>query len=117
MALHWHDGPQRHVAPQLQPPSFSLVRKGFVVLVIGVSMGLGAEFVRNGRVLPKPTKRAPLERNGYEISSAAAGTPNIRLNVRLRCAESEKPASCAASVRFSPRVWASAARTRRSHST
>lgn len=79
--------------------------------------GSGLRVVRPGHALPNPTAPKPLERNSYDISRAAAGNPNIRLKVRLRCAESEKPACWAASVRFAPCVCASTARTRRSHKT
>jgi hypothetical protein len=99
-ALQLQASPQRHAVPQPQPASLWLVRKVLGVLVIVNLLGLG--LVRVDGPIPKPGERSPLERNSYDISSDAAGMPNIRLNVRLRCAESAKPASCAACVRLSP---------------
>lgn len=52
---------------------------------------------------------------GYTRSDAAA-MPNMRRNVRLKCAESAKPARCAASVSEVPEAKLSVARMRRSHS-
>jgi hypothetical protein len=67
-------------------------------------MRSGLSLVRLDR---HPTKRgidAMIERNGYDNLSEAAGNPNMRLNVRLKCAESANPASWAASVRLLPLV-------------
>lgn len=62
-----------------------------------------------------PRNRA-LERNRYAIRSWAGATPNMRRKVRLKWAESAKPASCAASVRLPPAATVSTARVSRSHS-
>jgi len=43
-----------------------------------------------------------LERNGYSGRTLIGAMPNIRRNVREKCAESAKPAESAASVRESP---------------
>lgn len=125
--LHWppherpdlqrQSAPQRQFSLQPQPRVVTLERKVFKAVNIGISVDWVLRFVRLGHGLPKPTAHRALERNGYDISSAAAGSPNIRLNVRLRWAESEKPACCAASVRFAPCACASTARTRRNHRT
>jgi hypothetical protein len=67
----------------------------------------------------RPRQDALLQRLGakprYAKRRDAAAMPNIRRKVRLRCAESAKPARCAASVRESPPAKISTARMRRSH--
>jgi hypothetical protein len=47
---------------------------------------------------------------------AVGSMPNMRLCVRVRCDESENPASCAASVHDAPAIAASMATLMRSHS-
>lgn len=54
---------------------------------------------------------------GQIIASTDAGIPNILRNVRLKCAESAKPASCAALVRLAPAAILSTAVDSRRHST
>ena len=49
--------------------------------------------------------------------NAAAGRPKVRRNVLLKCAESAKPALCAASVSEVPPAYSATARSSRSHST
>lgn len=46
--------------------------------------------------------RQAIARNGYSGRTLAGAIPNIFLNVREKCAESAKPAACAASVSDSP---------------
>jgi hypothetical protein len=48
--------------------------------------------------------------------TAVGSMPNIRLCVRVRCAESANPAACAASVHEAPAIAASIARLMRSQS-
>lgn len=49
------------------------------------------------------------------ICSADGGKPNIRCDVRVRCAASAKPAECAAVESESPRITISHARRKRRH--
>lgn len=89
-ALQRQASPQRQVAPQPQPASLSFARKVFSALIIVCLHELAWRIVR--KPIAIATVRSLLERNSYDISREAAGIPNIRLNVRLRCAELEKPA-------------------------
>lgn len=71
--------------------------------------------LRVGPTLHSPRPR-PLEQRGYDTRSEVATMPNMRWKVRLRCAESEKPAPCAASVSDAPPTKISTARMSRNHS-
>lgn len=53
---------------------------------------------------------SPPPENQLSICRAVGATPNIRLKVRLRCAESENPASCAAAVSDDPAATIATAR-------
>ena len=61
-------------------------------------------------------RRAEVRRpSGYSWRMAVGSMPNIRWCVRVRCDESAKPASCAASVHDAPAIAASMATLMRSH--
>ncbi len=109
--------PQRQAGLQPQPVFPSLAKKVLSASIIVGLRELAIGSVRKDKRIPMPAAHRPLERNGYDISSDAAGIPNMRLKVRLIWAESAKPAAWAASVRLSPPVCASTARIRRSHCT
>lgn len=66
----------------------------------------------------KPTQpgRRRLERSGYSMRSEDGMRPKVRRKVRLRWAESAKPAACADSVSECPFEKAATARPRRSQS-
>lgn len=113
--LQRQSSPQRQLGLQAQPSALDVLKRGALLIFVSVDQALLG--VPLGHAIPRARTAKPLERNGYDISSAAAGKPNMRLNVRLRCAESEKPASWAASVSVLPAMRASTARTRRSQST
>jgi hypothetical protein len=100
--------------PHAQMDGVAVQAKGLAVRssVIGTSWVSGFD----DRCLAPPGTPA-LERSGYVIRKAAGVTPNMRRNVRLRCAESENPASCAAWVRDAPAAKRATARVSRSHST
>src|SRR4051794_23544367 len=61
-------------------------------------------------------RRGRLERSGYSRRSEDGIRPKVRRKVRLRWAESEKPAAWAASVSEWPLAKAATARPRRSQS-
>lgn len=64
---------------------------------------IGTSWVSGWRgLICSPVTGAALERKGYVTRNDAGATPNMRRKVRLRWAESEKPASCAAWVRDLP---------------
>ncbi len=46
--------------------------------------------------------RAKVHRVSHSLVRVVAGRPKVRLKIRLKCAESENPASCAASVSDAP---------------
>lgn len=78
--------------------------------VIGTSRVSGLD----DRVCRRGARRT-LEWNGYVIRRLAGGTPNMRRKVRLKCAESANPASCAACVSEDPAANLSTERISLSH--
>lgn len=78
--------------------------------VIGTSWVSGCRWPRF-----RATPEEGLERKGYVIRSDTGATPNIRLKVRLKWAESAKPASWADCVNEDPDARLSTARVSLSH--
>jgi hypothetical protein len=98
--LQLQEEPQWQSAPQLQAFALFIAVLVSVPQLIILSLALALRIVRldvHDLTLGGPKV---LESFGYDMASAAAGRPNIRLNVRLRCAESANPAACAAWVRL-----------------
>lgn len=106
-------GPQSHLFASLLVHAQGGVQRHAWLMVWSV---IGTSWVSGCRLRRfRPASDAALERKGYVMRSVAGATPNIRLNVRLKCEESAKPASCADCVNDAPAARRSRARVSRSH--
>ena len=92
--------PQRQSALQPQELGLEIVVLVSLSWLIMFSLALALHIVRLDMRSLAFGKPRSLESFGYDMANAAAGRPNMRLNVRLRCAESAKPAAWAAWVKF-----------------